>query len=102
MEPVVGGGGQRRLIATLGYDCGSGGGGGSSGGWLWLVAAGAGYGWWRHQGRTTNAMAAGGGLWESQLILFKFPPAYDTLSSLPIVWLEKNHCSVSLVGVGKK
>ena len=29
---------------------------GSSGGWLWLVAAGAGYGWWRHQGRTTNAM----------------------------------------------
>jgi hypothetical protein len=62
---------------------------GSSGGWLWLVVAGAGYGLWRHQGRTTNAMAAGGGLWESQLILVKFPLAYDTLSSLPIVGLEK-------------
>ena len=63
---------------------------GSSGGWLWLVAAGAGYGWWRHKGRTTNALAAGGGLWESQLILFNSPSAYDTLSSSPIVWLEKS------------
>jgi hypothetical protein len=43
-----GGVGQRRLIATLGYDCGSGGGGrqqwwlamaGGSRGWQWLVAA---------------------------------------------------------------
>jgi hypothetical protein len=74
---------------------------GSSGGWPWLVAAGAGYGWWRHQGRTMNAMAAWGGLWESQLILFKFPSAYDTLFSSLIVRLEKNHCSVLLVGAGK-
>ena len=92
MEPVVGGGGQRRLIATLGYDCGSGGGGrqqrwlamaGGSRGWLWLVAAPG-------EDNKCNAGRGGGGLWESQLILFNFPPAYDTLSSLPIVWLEKS------------
>ena len=86
-----GGGGQRRLIATLGYDCGSGGSGrqqrwlamaGSSRGWLWLVAA---------PGEDNECNGGrGGGLWESQLILFNFSPAYNTLSSLPIVRLEKS------------
>ena len=32
----------------------------------------------------------GGGLWESQLILFNFPSAYNTLSSSLIVRLEKS------------
>ncbi len=81
MEPVVGGGGERRLIATLGYDCGSWGGSwqqrwlamaGGSRGWLWVVAA---------PGEDNECnWRPGGGLWESQLILFKFPPAYDMYS----------------------
>ena len=77
------------MIATLGYDCGSGGGGrqqrwlamaGGSRGWLWLVAA---------PGEDNECNGGRGGVGESQLILFKFPPAYDTLSSSSIVQLEK-------------
>ncbi len=79
------------MIATLGYNCGSGGGGrqqwwlamaGGSRDWLWLVAASG-------EDNECNG-GRGGGLWESQLILFNFPPAYDTLSSLPSVRLEKS------------
>ncbi len=48
---------------------------GSSNGWLWLVAAGAGYGWWRHQGRTRNAMAAGRGVMGIAIDSFQIPPS---------------------------
>ena len=91
------GGGQRRLIATFSYDCGSGSGGGGrqqrwlamaggSRGWLWLVTAPG-------VDNEHNGGRGGGGLWESQMILFSFPPA-TILSSSPIIVCWRINCSV--------
>ncbi len=75
MEPVVGGGGQRRLIATLGYDCGSGGGGRQQ---RWLAMAGGSRGWLRlvaAPGEDNDAMVAEGGVMGIATDSFQIPPS---------------------------
>ena len=99
------GGGQRRLIATFSYDCGSGGGGGGrqqrwlamaggSRGWLWLVTA---------PGVDNEHNGGRGGVMGIATDSFQLPPSYHTLSSSPIIVCWRINCSVfvsSLFGRG--
>ena len=105
------GGGQRRLIATFGYDCGSGGGGGGrqqrwlamaggSRGWLWLVTAPG-------VDNKHNDGRGRGGVMGIATDSFQLPPSYHMILCHPrrllsvgelIVRFLLVHC---LVGVGK-
>jgi len=80
------------LIATLGYDCGSGGGGrqqrwlamaGGSRGWLWLVAA---------PGEDNECKGGRGGVMGIATDSFQLPPSIQYSVILANVQLEGVHC----------